>query len=86
MTIKSQPMDFAVSIIVVAGCAFGTCKSSTEAVKIGASIQTQLAEPLPFLEWDRQSHRVMVLAVGFAWNGQTYDSPTKVALAIVRST
>ena len=33
-------------------------------------------------EFDRQSHRVMVLANGFAWNGQTYDSLTKVALAI----
>jgi hypothetical protein len=33
-------------------------------------------------EWDRQSHRVMVLADGFAWKGQTYDSLTKVAFAI----
>jgi hypothetical protein len=33
-------------------------------------------------EWDRRSHRVMVLAYGFAWNGQTYDSLTKVAFAI----
>ena len=33
-------------------------------------------------EWDRKSHRVMVLAEGFAWNGQTYDSLTKVAFAI----
>jgi hypothetical protein len=33
-------------------------------------------------EWDRQSQRVMVLADGFAWNGQTYDSLSKVALAI----
>ena len=33
-------------------------------------------------EWERQSHRVMVLADGFAWNGQTYDSLTKVAFAI----
>ena len=33
-------------------------------------------------EWDRQSHRVMVLADGFAWNGRTYDSLTKVAFAI----
>src|SRR4249919_3135681 len=33
-------------------------------------------------EWNRQSHRVMVLANGFAWNGQTYDSLTKVAFAI----
>lgn len=33
-------------------------------------------------EWGRQSHRVMVLADGFAWNGQTYNSLSKVAVAI----
>jgi len=33
-------------------------------------------------EWDRQSHQVMVMADGFAWNGQTYDSLSKVAFAI----
>jgi hypothetical protein len=33
-------------------------------------------------EWNRQSHRVMVLVDGFAWNGQTYDSLTKVAFAM----
>ena len=33
-------------------------------------------------EWDRQSHRVMVMPDGFAWNGQTYDSLSKVAFAI----
>jgi hypothetical protein len=33
-------------------------------------------------EWDRRSHRVMVLADGFAWDGQTYDSLSKVAFAI----
>jgi Protein of unknown function (DUF2924) len=33
-------------------------------------------------EWDRQSLRVMVMADGFAWNGQTYDSLSKVAFAI----
>ena len=33
-------------------------------------------------EWDQKSHRVMVLADGFAWNGQTYDSLTQVAFAI----
>ena len=33
-------------------------------------------------EWDRQSQRVMVMADGFAWNGQTYDSLSKVACAI----
>ena len=33
-------------------------------------------------EWNRRSHRVMVVAGGFAWNGQTYDNLTKIALAI----
>ncbi len=33
-------------------------------------------------EWDRQSQRVMVMSNGFAWNGQTYDSLSKVAFAI----
>jgi hypothetical protein len=33
-------------------------------------------------EWDRQSQRVMVMADGFAWNGRTYESLSKVAFAI----
>jgi Protein of unknown function (DUF2924) len=33
-------------------------------------------------EWDHRSQRVMVMANGFAWNGQTYDSLSKVAHAI----
>ena len=33
-------------------------------------------------EWNQQSQRVMVLADGFAWNGQTFDSLSKVAFAI----
>ena len=33
-------------------------------------------------EWDRHSQRVMVMADGFAWNGKTYDSLSKVAYAI----
>src|ERR1700681_2078089 len=33
-------------------------------------------------EWDRRSQRVMVMSDGFAWNGRTYDSLSKVALAI----
>jgi len=33
-------------------------------------------------EWDRQSQRVMVMADGFALNGQNYDSLSKVAFAI----
>jgi hypothetical protein len=33
-------------------------------------------------EWDRRSQRVIVMADGFAWNGRTYDSLSKVAFAI----
>jgi hypothetical protein len=33
-------------------------------------------------EWNRQAQRVMVMADGFAWNGGTYDSLSKVAFAI----
>jgi hypothetical protein len=33
-------------------------------------------------EWDRQSQRVTVMADGFAWNAQSYDSLSKVAFAI----
>jgi hypothetical protein len=33
-------------------------------------------------EWDRKSHRVMVMPDGFAWNGKTFDSLSQVAFAI----
>src|SRR5258705_10881662 len=33
-------------------------------------------------EWDRKSQRVVVMADGFTWNGQHYDSRSKVAFAI----
>jgi hypothetical protein len=33
-------------------------------------------------EWNTQTHRVMVVDEGFAWNGKTYDSLSKVASAI----
>jgi DUF2924 family protein len=33
-------------------------------------------------EWDRKSHRVMVAADGFAWNGRTFHSLSQVAFAI----
>src|SRR5260370_33525561 len=33
-------------------------------------------------EGNRRSQRVIVMADGFAWNGQTYDSLAKVAFAI----
>ena len=33
-------------------------------------------------EYDGRTHRVAVLASGFAWNGKTYPSLSKIALAI----
>jgi Protein of unknown function (DUF2924) len=33
-------------------------------------------------EWNAHAYRVMVVDGGFAWNGQTYDSLSKVAFAI----
>ena len=33
-------------------------------------------------EWNGRSERVMVLAKGFAWHGNTYDSLSQVAFAI----
>jgi hypothetical protein len=45
--------------------------------------QTELSPGTVLIrEWNRHSQRVMVMADGFAWNGQTYDSLSKVAFAI----
>ena len=33
-------------------------------------------------EWNGRMHRVTVLADGFAWNGKTYHSLSKIAFAI----
>jgi DUF2924 family protein len=33
-------------------------------------------------EWDRKSHRVMVVRNGFDWNGKTFESLSQVAFAI----
>jgi hypothetical protein len=33
-------------------------------------------------EWGRKSHRVMVMADGYAWNGKSFDSLSRVAFAI----
>jgi hypothetical protein len=50
---------------------------------VSTSINTELTPGTVLVrEWDRQSQRVMVMANGFAWNGQTFDSLSKVAFAI----
>jgi hypothetical protein len=35
--------------------------------------------------WNAQLYRVMVVDAGFAWNGKTYDSLSKIAFAITGS-
>jgi hypothetical protein len=54
-------------------------KRAMDASRITAAVRpgTILAR-----EWNGRMHRVAVLADGFAWNGTTYPSLSKVALAI----
>ena len=33
-------------------------------------------------EWNGRPHRVMVVEEGFAWNGKTYESLSRIAFAI----
>ena len=64
----------------------GAKESSTEMSARLVSLDQKRTELTPgtvlVREWDRRSQRVMVMANGFAWNGQTYDSLSKVAFAI----
>jgi hypothetical protein len=57
----------------------GACLTSTEAER------SCVPAPLLTREWDGHLQRVMVLAEGFAWNGKTYPSLSKVAFAITGS-
>ena len=53
--------------------------------KLAALDQRRFAPPpgtVLVREWDRKSHRVMVIADGFAWNGKTFESLSQVAFAI----
>src|SRR3977135_3506825 len=64
----------------------GTKQSSTAMSARLVSFDQKRTELTPgtvlVRDWDRQSQRVMVMSDGFAWNGQTYDSLSKVAFAI----
>ena len=61
-------------------------ESPEEAGQRAADLAGRTAEVRPGTvlgrEWNGRMHRVTVLAEGFAWNGQTYLSLSKVALAI----
>ncbi len=64
----------------------GSSRTIVEAIRLTGQFDRRRAELKPGTiltrEWDGQVHRVMALDQGFAWNGRTYASLSKVALAI----
>jgi hypothetical protein len=59
--------------------------SQSASIELATLDQRRFAPPpgtVLVRDWDRKSHRVMVMPDGFAWNGTTFDSLSKVALAI----
>ncbi len=59
---------------------------TTQTVRLTSEFDRRRAElksgTILMREWNGQPHRVMVLDEGFAWNGKTYDSLSKIAFAI----
>ena len=60
----------------------GTLKASRLTDEFGRRRAELKAGTILMREWNAQTHRVMVVDEGFAWNGKTYDSLSKVAFAI----
>ena len=64
----------------------GAGGSHVDAVGLTAEHEQRRASIKPgtilMREWDGRPHRVMVVDAGFAWNGKTYDSLSKIAFAI----
>jgi hypothetical protein len=61
------------------------CPASTVSKNLARLDQRRFAPPpgtVLVREWDRKSHRVMVMPDGFAWNGETFASLSKIAFAI----
>ena len=60
--------------------------SKTEAVPLTKALEQRRRELSPgtilIREWNGQTHRVTVVEQGFAWEGTTYDSLSKIAHAI----
>jgi hypothetical protein len=60
--------------------------SKTEITSLTWILAQRQREVLPgtilVREWNGQAHRVMVVEQGFAWQGTTYDSLSKIAQAI----
>ncbi len=64
----------------------GSARSGPEVSPLTDAFDQRRRELLPGTlltrEWNGHNHRVMVVADGFAWDGQTYDSLSKIAYAI----
>ena len=64
----------------------GSTGSGAEVVSLtGGLDQRRQGPPLGTVlsrEWDGRTHRVMVVEEGFAWEGHTYDSLSKIAHTI----
>lgn len=64
----------------------GTSGKTMDAVRLASEFDRRRIELKPgtilVREWNAQTHRVMVVDEGFAWNGKTYDSLSKIAHAI----
>jgi hypothetical protein len=64
----------------------GKSRSDAEVAPLTAAFDQQRHELLPGTvltrEWNGHIHRVMVTEGGFAWDGNTYDSLSKIACAI----
>jgi hypothetical protein len=64
----------------------GSSRSDTEVAPLTDAFDQQRRELLPGTvvtrEWNGHIHRVMITNDGFAWEGSTYDSLSKIAGAI----
>jgi hypothetical protein len=83
----SRIANFSASVLALFTLASTTLEFLAAAVSKGlAELDQRHFSPPPgtvlVREWDRKSHRVMVMPDGFAWNGETFDSLSEIAFAI----
>jgi hypothetical protein len=82
--IGSRSIDWAIWTPKVGGCwsAASPQDAGKRAVNAGRLIADVRPGTILAREWNGRMHRVAVLADGFAWNGKTYPSLSKIAQAI----
>ena len=60
----------------------GTAETSRRTKELGRRRAEIKPGTILMREWNARAYRVIVVDEGFAWNGKTYDSLSKVAFAI----